>query len=113
MNKISMYRKVLGYMGGDKKQPIYQHMKGALVTNAVISCSQCRTMISGHNGPRQDAWCIKCTDEKIVTDAEEKVEARKKAAAEKVAAKKKADAEAAAKKKAEAEAEAENWSRLK
>jgi len=101
-----MYRKVLGYMGGDKKQPIYQHMKGALVTNAVISCSQCRAMISGHNGPRQDAWCIKCTDDKVVTDAEEKVAARKKATADALA-KKKADAEEKAKKKAEDEAKSD------
>ena len=98
--QLSMYRKILGYMKGDKKYPIYQHMPGSLVTNAVISCSQCRAMISGHNGPRRDAWCIKCTDGKVVTDAEEKKAARKKATIE-AAAKKKADAEEKAKQKPE------------
>ena len=87
-----MYRKILGYMKGDKKQPIYQHMAGALVTNAFIHCSQCREAISGQNGPRRDAWCIKCTDGKVVTDAEEKKAARKKATADALE-KKKADAE--------------------
>lgn len=91
MSKISMYRKILGYMNGDKTKPIYEHMKGALVTNAVISCSQCRKMISGHNGPRHAAWCITCTDEKLVADIEEKKEARKKAIADALA-KKKSDA---------------------
>jgi len=95
---ISMYRKVLGYMGGDKKQPIYQHMPGALVTQAFIHCSQCMAAISGQNGPRRDAWCIKCTDEKVETDAEAKKVARKKATADALA-KKKAELEAAAKKK--------------
>lgn len=98
--QLSMYRKILGYMKGDKKYPIYKPMAGSLVTNAFIHCSQCREAISGNNGPRQDAWCIKCTDGKIVTDAEEKKAARKKATIE-AAAKKKADAEEKAKQKPE------------
>jgi hypothetical protein len=70
------------------------------VTQALIFCSQCRESISNNNGPRQDAWCIKCTDEKVATDAAAKIAARKKAAADALA-KKKADAEEKAKQKPE------------
>ena len=100
MSNISMYRKILGYSSGDTKQPIYAPMAGALVTQAFIHCSQCGEAVSANNGPRRDAWCIKCTDKKVETDAEEKKVARKKAAAEARAKKK---AEALAKKKAEDE----------
>ena len=59
---LSMYRKILGYSSGDKKQPIYAPMPGALVTQAFIYCSQCGGTISGTMGPRQDAWCLSCTE---------------------------------------------------
>lgn len=95
--KISMFRKLLGYSSGDRKQPIYAPMPGALVTAALIHCSQCRTMISGSMGPRRDAWCISCTDENVKIVAKGKKAARKKAAIE--TARKKA--EAYAEKKAE------------
>ncbi len=100
-----MYKTILGYMEGNIKWPIYAPMPGQLVTQALIHCSQCRVMISGNMGPRNDAWCVPCTDEGIKATAKEKVVARKKAAAEKIAAKKKIELEAAAKKKADAEAE--------
>jgi len=75
--KISMYREVLGYSSGDKKQPIYAPMSGALITQAFIRCSQCGDTISSTMGPRRDAWCIPCTDKGIETAKKEKVAARK------------------------------------
>ena len=86
-------------MEGNKKWPIYAPMPGQLVTQALIHCSQCRVMISGNMGPRNDAWCIPCTDEGEKTAAKEKKAARKKAAIDTAVAEKK---EAEAKKKAEA-----------
>lgn len=83
-----MYRKLLGYQGGDKKQPIYEAMPGALVTRAFIHCSQCGDAISPSMGPRSDAYCIECTENKIVADAKAKKEAeeaKKKLAKIKVA----------------------------
>lgn len=99
---MSMYRKILGYSGGDRTKPIYAPMPGQLVTQAFINCSQCRTMISGNMGPQWSAWCISCTDTGEETAAKEKVAARKKAAID-AAAKKAAEAKAA-KEKAEAAA---------
>lgn len=74
---ISMYRKILGYQAADKKQPIYEPMPGALITQAFIRCCHCEGTISGTMGPRSNAWCIKCTEEKIVADAKAKMEAEK------------------------------------
>jgi len=62
MAKMSMYRKLLGYTGGDKKSPIFEPMSGALVTQAFIHCSQCGKAIYTQMGPRADAWCIACTE---------------------------------------------------
>lgn len=102
--KISMYRKLLGYTSGDRRQPIFAPMPGALVTQAFILCSQCRKAISGTMGPRTDAWCIPCTNENVIAVAKEKKAARKKAAAEKRMA---AAVAAAEKKKAEEDEEGE------
>ena len=74
---ISMYRKILGYQAADKKQPIYEPMAGALVTHAFIHCCKCGESISHNMGPRSNAWCIECTEEKIVADAKAKMEAEK------------------------------------
>ena len=76
MSDISMYRKLLGYNGGDKKYPIYAAMPGALVTHAFIHCTNCREAISHNMGPRSDAWCVECTEEKIIADAKAKVKAK-------------------------------------
>ena len=75
--KSSMYRKLLGYQGADKKQPIYEAMPGALVTHAFIHCCQCRESISPSMGPRSNAYCVECTDIKIESDAKAKAEAKK------------------------------------
>lgn len=99
---MSMYREILGYANGDRKKPIYKPMPGQLVTQALIHCCECNTMISGTMGPRWNAWCIPCTDSGEETAAKEKVAARKKAAID--AARKKAAAAIEAKKKAEAAA---------
>ena len=72
---ISMYRKILGYQAGDKKQPILEAMPGALVTRAFIHCSQCADAISPSMGPRSNAYCIQCTEDKIVADAKALMEA--------------------------------------
>ena len=85
-----MYRKILGYSSGDRKQPIYEAMPGQLITQAFIHCSQCNATVSANMGPRRDAWCIECTDGKVESDAEAKRIARKKAAAARALAKKKA-----------------------
>lgn len=77
MNKFSMYRKLLGYQGADKKQPIYEAMPGALVTQAIITCCECNGMISGTMGPRSNAYCIECTDVKIESDAKAKADEKK------------------------------------
>ena len=69
-----MYRKLLGYMGANKKYPIYEAMPGALVTQAFIHCCECREAISGTMGPRNNAYCIECTDLKIKSDAKAKLE---------------------------------------
>ncbi len=69
MNKhkdISMYRKLLGYRSGDKKQPVYAPMPGALVTQALIFCSQCRATINSQMGPHRDTWCIPCTEKEVI-----------------------------------------------
>lgn len=102
---ISMYRKVLGYSSGDRKQPIYEAMPGQLVTQAFIRCSQCSAAVSHNMGPRRDAWCISCTDKGEITAAKEKIVARKKANADRIAKKKEEveEAKAEAKKKAEEE----------
>jgi len=91
---LSMYRKLLGYNGGDKKYPIFAPMAGALVTQALIHCCQCREAISGTMGPRRDAWCISCTDEHIETVEKEKKEEARKKENDAIAARKKAEAEA-------------------
>lgn len=70
-----LYRKLLGYQGANKKQPIYESMPGALVTQAFIICCKCNEAISSTMGPRSDAWCIECTENKIVADAKAKKEA--------------------------------------
>lgn len=65
MNKhepITMYRKLLGYRSGNRKRPVFAPMPGALVTQAFIFCSQCRTDISPNMGPHRDTWCISCTE---------------------------------------------------
>lgn len=72
-----MYRKLLGYMGADKKYPIYAPMPGALVTHAFIHCTQCGESISHNMGPRSNAYCVECTDIKIEADAKAEVEAKK------------------------------------
>lgn len=100
-----MYRKLLGYQGANKKQPIYEAMPGALVTQAFIRCCECEGMISGTMGPRSDAWCIECTDVKIESDKKAKLLAEE---AKKELAKKKALIEKLAKEKAEAEAKADS-----
>ena len=108
MNNVSMYRKLLGYNGGDKRYPIYAPMPGALVTHAFIHCTKCREAISPNMGPRRDAYCVPCTEEKIVVDAKAKAEAEKeknKLAKIKAAIKKKLEEEAEAKRKAEADAD--------
>ena len=87
-----MYRKILGYQSGDKKQPIFEPMPGALITRAFIHCSQCGDAISPSMGPRSDAYCIKCTEAKIIADAKAKIDAeeeKKKLAKIKVALEKK------------------------
>lgn len=69
MNKredISMYRKLLGYRSGNKKQPVYAPMPGALVTQALILCSQCRATINSQMGPHRDTWCIPCTEKEAI-----------------------------------------------
>jgi hypothetical protein len=74
---MSMYRKLLGYQGADKKQPIYEAMPGALVTRAFIHCSPCGDAISPSMGPRSNAYCIECTDVKIESDAKAKADEEK------------------------------------
>lgn len=74
---MSMYRKLLGYQGANKKQPIYEAMPGALVTHAFIHCCKCGESISHNMGPRSNAYCIECTDIKIDADAKAEVEAKK------------------------------------
>ena len=103
---MSMYRKLLGYQGANKKQPIYEAMPGALVTRAFIHCCQCREAISPSMGPRSDAWCVPCTENKIVVDAKRKAQAeeeKKKLAKIKAALKKKKEEEDEAKRKADAD----------
>ena len=102
-----MYRKLLGYQGADKKQPIYEAMPGALVTQAFIICCECNGIISGTMGPRSDAWCVECTENKIVADAKAKKEAEeaKKKLAKIKAAMEKQREEDEAKRKAEADAD--------
>ena len=85
---ISMYRKILGYQNADKKQPIFEPMPGALITRAFIHCSHCGEAISPSMGPRSNAWCIQCTEDKIVADIKAEAEAeeeKKKLAKIKVA----------------------------
>lgn len=57
-----MYRKLLGYRSGNRKQPVFAAMPGALITQAYIHCSQCRAEISPNMGPHRDTWCIPCTE---------------------------------------------------
>lgn len=73
-----MYRELLGYRSGDKKQPVFAQMPGALVTQAFIVCSQCRTAIWGQMGPHRDTWCIPCTEKEAIEAP--KREARKREA---------------------------------
>lgn len=85
MNKrkdISMYRELLGYRSGNKKQPVYAPMPGALVTQAFIFCSQCRAAISSQMGPHRDTWCIPCTEKEMIEVP--KREAQKREALEKI-----------------------------
>jgi len=101
-----MYRKLLGYQGANKKQPIYEAMPGALVTHAFIHCTNCGESISHNMGPRSDAWCVQCTEDKIVADAKAKAKAeeeKKKLAKIKAALKKKKEEEDEAKRKADAD----------
>ena len=100
---ISMYRKLLGYQAADKKQPIYAAMPGALVTQAFIRCCKCGESISHNMGPRSNAYCIPCTEEKIVADAKAKKEVeeeKNKLAKIKEAIKKKLEEEAKRKEEA-------------
>ena len=64
-----MYRKLLGYNGGNRKSPIFEPMAGALVTRAFIHCCECREPICSTMGPRQNAYCIPCTEKKEAGDA--------------------------------------------
>lgn len=75
---ISMYRKLLGYRSGNRKQPVFAPMPGALVTRALIHCSQCRAEVSPDMGPHRDTWCIPCT-EKGEVKAKEKGEQEREA----------------------------------
>jgi len=59
---MKMCRKLLGYRSGNRKQPVFAPMPGALVTQALIHCSQCRDVISPDMGPHRDTWCIPCTE---------------------------------------------------
>ncbi len=62
MDNPSMFRKLLGYRAGNRKRPVFAAMPGALVTQALIHCSQCRAVVSTNMGPHQDTWCIPCTE---------------------------------------------------
>lgn len=62
MIKSVLYRGLIGYIGGDKKRPVYEAMPGALVTRAFIHCSQCSKAISHNMGPHRDTWCAECTE---------------------------------------------------
>jgi len=62
MDNLSMYRKLLGYRAGNRKRPVFAAMPGALVTQALIHCSQCRAVVSTNMGPHRDTWCIPCTE---------------------------------------------------
>lgn len=41
---------------------LYEPKKGSIVTRALIFCKYCKESISGSNGPRHDAVCLKCFD---------------------------------------------------
>lgn len=93
---ISMHRKLLGYSKGNKKQPVFAPMPGALVTQTVIHCSQCRDIISPNMGPHRDTWCIQCTEKEAIEAPkreERKREELKKEASRKRALKKAAEIE--------------------
>jgi len=62
MDKFSLFRKLLGYRAGNRKRPVFAPMPGALVTQAIIHCSQCRAEVSPDMGPHRDTWCIPCTE---------------------------------------------------
>jgi len=94
---ISMYRKLLGYMDADRRKPIYAAMPGALVTHAFILCCKCKEAISSNMGPRQNAWCVSCTDQNekdvIEQEKEDKLEKDRADALAKRIAKEKEDAD--------------------
>lgn len=48
---------ILGYKDG---QPIYPVQRGMIATCALVTCSQCRTVIRSAGGPMWGAICIKC-----------------------------------------------------
>lgn len=73
-----MHRKLLGYRSGNKRLPVFAPMPGALVTQVLIHCSQCRDEISPDMGPHRDTWCIPCTEKGEKTKEEEQRKERRK-----------------------------------
>ena len=56
-------RKIIGYTEREEGYyPIYEPIRGMVVTHAFIMCKYCDAYISSCMGPRLDAVCLSCYD---------------------------------------------------